>query len=851
MAPPLLSFLSALFILRLYCCVHAQTASLTLGSKLLPSQTPGLVSNGSFQLAFYSTAASPDAYSLGIMYHSIANQTVVWTAGRNVQVGQNAFLQLTLDGNLVLSNNSGPPLWTSNTSNRSVAGATLQADGNLVLLNSTGGNVWQSFDSPTDTLLPGQIFRIGQTLQADAPANTTYTATMEATGNLSLSWNNSSGVYWSSDTSAASYASLQTTTFGLYNAAAQAVRFWLSNDYTENPSALRRVTLDGDGNLKMYSWPTSASAWSVVWQAVEDQCEVEGFCGPNGLCTYNSSGPTCVCLQQAGYTSIDAANPRIGCRAPAAGAAQTCSSATASMVPVNHTFLFSISNPFRYGDADCQTTCLKNQLCIASTAVNDGSGMCRLLVGSSFSGYQELSISSNSFFKVCGSVPPVSTAPPPSSSSSSSSSNRSLVVPVIASILGTLLLIIVLQAAVWYCCCRKNVRFRSQAAQYALLEYASGAPVQFSYRELQGATRNFSEKLGEGGFGAVYRGVLANKTEVGIKQLEGVDQGEKQFRTEVTIIGSTHHMNLVRLCGFCAEGKHRLLVYEFMKNGSLDRYLFGGADDTPNLQWETRFNVLLGTARGITYLHQECRDCIIHCDIKPENILLDENFCAKVSDFGLAKLTNAKDRARSLTTVRGTRGYLAPEWRSNLPITAKTDVFSFGIVVLETISGRKTFDTSITSSDRQSFSEWAFHEYFEHKRVEGVVDSRVREKLDMEEMDRALRVSYWCMQVQPSLRPSMSKVIQMLEGTLPVDIPPMPRSFGELTSEDTALFRALEDYSASRTTRTTSSSLDSFANVAALPRPPLPLPLNQTTSFLVNPSSHTFSISKQPGALSF
>ena len=169
------------------------------------------------------------------------------------------------------------------------------------------------------------------------------------------------------------------------------------------------------------------------------------------------------------------------------------------------------------------------------------------------------------------------------------------------------------------------------------------------------------------GFGAVYKGSISNKM-VAMKQLEGIEQEEKQFRIEVATISSTHHLNLVRLIGFCSEGRHRLLVYEFMKNGSLDVFLF---TESCQLNWEQRFNIAVGTARGITYLHEECRDCIVHCDIKLENILLDSNLNAKVSDFGLAKLISQKDhKLRNLTSLRGTRGYLGREWLANFPITS-------------------------------------------------------------------------------------------------------------------------------------------------------------------------------------
>lgn len=214
-----------------------------------------------------------------------------------------------------------------------------------------------------------------------------------------------------------------------------------------------------------------------------------------------------------------------------------------------------------------------------------------------------------------------------------------------------------------------------------------------------------------------------------------------------------------------------------MKNGSLDSFLFAPENESGKLlSWEHRFIIALGTARGITYLHEECRDCIVHCDIKPENILLDDNYNAKVSDFGLAKLVNPKDhRYRTLTSVRGTRGYLAPEWLANLPITSKSDVYSYGMVLLEMVSGRRNFEVS-SETNGKKFSVWAYEE-FEKGNVGSIVDKKLGEtQLDMDQVTRAIQVSFWCIQEQPSQRPMMGKVVQMLEGIMQIEKPPAPKA---------------------------------------------------------------------------
>lgn len=220
----------------------------------------------------------------------------------------------------------------------------------------------------------------------------------------------------------------------------------------------------------------------------------------------------------------------------------------------------------------------------------DGSGQCYIKTSSFVSGYQSAALPSTSYVKVCNPIVP--NPPPLSEERGKRKKLEGWVVAMV--VFGTLVGLIIIEGSVWWWCCRKSPKFGGLSAQYVVLEYASGAPVQFSYKELQEATRNFKEKLGEGGFGAVYKGILANKTVAAVKQLEGIEQGERQFRMEVATISSTHHLNLVRLIGFCSEGKHRLLVYEFMKNGSLDSFLFStDVQSEKILSWEQRFNIAL------------------------------------------------------------------------------------------------------------------------------------------------------------------------------------------------------------------------------------------------------------------
>ncbi|XP_019450589.1 PREDICTED: uncharacterized protein LOC109352863 [Lupinus angustifolius] len=289
-------------------------------------------------------------------------------------------------------------------------------------------------------------------------------------------------------------------------------------------------------------------------------------------------------------------------------------------------------------------------------------------------------------------------------------------------------------------------------------------PYTFSYSELKNATNDFNldNKLGEGGFGPVYKGTLNDGRVVAVKQLSaGSHQGKSQFITEIATISAVQHRNLVKLYGCCINGSKRLLVYEYLENKSLDQALFG---KSLNLNWSTRFDILLGVARGLTYLHEESRLRIVHRDVKASNILLDYELVPKISDFGLAKLYDDK-KTHISTGVAGTIGYLAPEYAMRGHLTEKADVFSFGVVALELVSGRPNADTSL-EGERMYLLEWAWKLY-ENDRILDLVDSGLSE-FNKEEVKRLVGIALLCTQTSPTLRPPMSRVVAMISGDIEV-----------------------------------------------------------------------------------
>ncbi|CAK9167234.1 unnamed protein product [Ilex paraguariensis] len=740
--------------------------------------------NGTFSLGF-TTDGSTNTYFLAITYNGFP----IWKAGGDPGgvTDSTATLRFLPSGNLQLLNGSTNALvWQSNTAGLGVSAASLNDSGNFDLKNDTV-SVWSTFNNPTDTILPGQNFTTNNILRSGL-----YSFRLLRSGNLTLTWNDSI-VYYNSGLNSSMNINLTSPSLGLQPIGIFSlfdpslpgpVIIAYSSDYVEGTDILRFVKLDGDGNLRIYSSARGSRTEIVRWAAVSDQCEVFGYCGDLGICSYNDTNPVCGCPSE-NFELVDPKDSRKGCKRKVE--IEDCPG-SATMLQLDHAMFLTYppeitSQVFFVGISACRLNCLVSGSCIASTSLADGTGLCYLKVPAFVSGYQSPSLPSTSYLKVCG---PVIPNPSTSLVGIDKDNGWRLHAGIVAVVVvGSLLGLIVLEGGLWFWCCRNSPKFGGLSAQYALLEYASGAPVQFSYQELQKATKGFKDKLGEGGFGAVYRGVLANKTVAAVKQLEGIEQGEKQFRMEVATISSTHHLNLVRLIGFCSEGRHRLLVYEFMKNGSLDNFLFTTEEQSGKLlNWEYRFNIALGTARGITYLHEECRDCIVHCDIKPENILLDENYNAKVSDFGLAKLINSKDhRYRTLTSLR--------------------------MVLLEIVSGKRNFEVS-EETNRKKFSVWAYEE-FEKGNVEAIVDKRLTsQEVDMDQVLRVIQVSFWCIHEQPSQRPMMGKVVQMLEGITEIDKPPGPKAFTEGsvggTSVNASSVSALSTFAASALAPSSSSS---------------------------------------------
>ncbi|GJM93495.1 hypothetical protein PR202_ga10056 [Eleusine coracana subsp. coracana] len=289
-------------------------------------------------------------------------------------------------------------------------------------------------------------------------------------------------------------------------------------------------------------------------------------------------------------------------------------------------------------------------------------------------------------------------------------------------------------------------------------------------------TKSFAHKLGQGGYGAVYRGNLPDGREIAVKMLKDTEGNGEEFMNEVSSISRTSHVNVVTLIGFCLQGSKKALVYEYMSNYSLDKHIFGSnsADPDGSLTGDKLFDIVVGVARGLEYLHNGCKTRIVYFDIKPQNILLDQNFCPKISDFGLAKLCRQKESKISITGARGTIGYIAPEivYRNYGSVSSKSDVYSYGMMVLDMVGAMKRIVVSADSCNKY-FLQWMYDNLDQF-----CVATTCEISNEITELVRKMAIVgfFWCIQFAPTDRPSMRKVLEMLESSS-VDLQMPPEAF--------------------------------------------------------------------------
>lgn len=818
--PMMLSFLFICLSLNNHLSLGADTIS--ANQSLSGDQT--IISNGgNFELGFFTPGnSSRSNYYIGMWYKKVSLRTIVWVANRETPVSDRSSSELRIsDGNLVLFNESQIPIWSTNLNSTSSGPleAQLLDDGNFVLRDGSANSsklLWQSFDNPTHTWLPGgKIAYNNKTKQnmhliswknSENPAPGLFALELQQnTSSYIIRWNKSVP-YWNSgpwDGKIFSWVPEMRANY-IYNFS------YVSNENESyftyslyDPSIISRFVMDISGQIQQLSWLESTKQWNLFWSQPRTQCEVYAFCGPFGICNQQSL-PFCSCLkgfQASSSNSWNLSDFSAGCARKTrlqCGNDSLANGKRDKFLEMPNMKLPDHPQTVAVGSSsECESTCLNNCSCTAY-AYGDH---CSIWIGDLLN-LQQLTSTDTSggtlYLKLAASELP------------NSRNSKAIIIGVV---LGSVAGIAILVGLIAF------VIFRRRRGAIGTAKAVEGSLVAFGYRDLQNVTKNFSEKLGGGGFGSVFKGILPDSTVIAVKKLESISQGEKQFRTEVSTIGTIQHVNLVRLRGFCSEGTKKLLVYDYMPNGSLDSQLFH-EKNSGVLDWNTRYQIALGTARGLVYLHEKCRDCIIHCDIKPENILLDAELCPKVADFGLAKLVG-REFSRVLTTMRGTRGYLAPEWISGVAITTKADVYSYGMMLFEFVSGRRNSEPSADGKIR-FFPTWAASLITQGGDVLSLLDPRLEGNADVEEVTRICRLACWCIQDDETHRPPMGQVVQILEGVLGVNLAPVPRSlqvfvddqehiifFTESSSSQSSQARSNNSNASSQSNTSVSSSLKS------------------------------------------
>ncbi|KAK1307714.1 putative receptor protein kinase ZmPK1 [Acorus calamus] len=794
--PPSQLFLCPLFIISIFLSsfptvspsstTHSKATLINRGSSLYVEHEQDILSSpdGSFSCGFYKVGSN--AFTFSIWFTNSANKTVAWTANRDRPVhSRGSTIAFRGDGSMVLTDVDGTVVWATNTSSTDASKAELLNSGNLVITNPVGSVLWQSFDSPTDTILPSQPIikqaKLVSSIANGALSSGYYSLHFDSDNLLRLRYDGPeiSSMYWPFpdfnvwQNGRTNYNSSRPTVLDDWG------RFSSSdkpefNASDAGPGIKRRLTVDYDGNLRLYSLNDSNGSWKITWEALAQLCYVHGACGRNGICVYDPE-PRCSCPPY--YEMSDDGDWNRGCKPLFNLSSYSPEEDRFIELPHTDFYGFDDSHTTNMSFESCKNICLNDSSCQGFGYRLSGQGHC-YAKGAFFNGYRTPDFAGSLYLRIprsveaskfssfqvsklnCNAIEAYDDYSAASSSGIYVISRRKEIWVYFYGFVSAfgVIEILFIASGWWFLFRRREIPDAVEEGYQMITSQFR----RFTYGELKKATRNFKQELGRGGSGAVYKGILNDKRVVAVKRLEDVTQGEDELWAEVTTIGKINHMNLVRMYGFCSEGKHRLLVYEYLENGSLDKLLF----DRPRKEdtligWKQRFKIVVGVAKGLMYLHHECLEWVIHCDVKPENILLDLDWQPKIADFGLAKLSQRGAPVSDLSRIRGTKGYMAPEWALNLPITGKVDVYSYGVVLLEIMKGKRVSDWEMDmrklvrlvkdkiASDDESW-------------VGDLVEMRLKGELNIKQAETMAVIAFLCVEEDSNRRPTMDAVMENL-----------------------------------------------------------------------------------------
>ncbi|XP_059437183.1 G-type lectin S-receptor-like serine/threonine-protein kinase At1g11330 isoform X2 [Corylus avellana] len=791
--------LSALLVLLSCFCLEFGSATDTITAAKFINDSETIISNGGdFKLGFFSPPNSTNRY-VGIWYAEISVFTVVWVANRNNPLkNSSGILTISEDGNLVVLDGQKKVLWSSNLTNSVVnSSAQLLDSGNLVLRgNTTGTIIWESFQHPSNTIIKNMKIstdvRTGKKVQLTSwkspsdPSIGNFSAGIEVRNIPEIFIWNDSNTYWRSGPWNGQVFIGVPNMYSVYRDGVTLVpdndgTFYFSFSFS-NESFTTQFVLNAQGNLQETHFDTGDDRWVIGWSALNTDCHVYGKCGAFGSCNSQNS-PICSCIRgfepkngeewnRGNWTSGCERRRPLQCERVDNGSDGGKKDGFLKLTMMKVPDLADWSSAL---EEKCRNQCLENCSCIAY-AYDSGIGCMawtRSLIDlQKFSSggvdlyvrlaYSELDKKGN--VKVIVTV--------------------TVIVGVICTGICTYLL--------WrWMANQKEKRkrrmllfdtgeaYKKFSSEDNLEDNVNQVKLQelplFNLQELASATNNFhqSNKLGQGGFGPVYRGKLSNQQEIAVKRLSRASgQGQEEFMNEVVVISKLQHRNLVKLLGCCVEGEEKMLVYEYMPNKSLDTFLFDSIKPKL-LDWRRHFNIIEGISRGLLYLHRDSRLRIIHRDLKASNILLDEELNPKISDFGLARIFGGNEDQANTKRVVGTYGYMSPEYAMEGRFSEKSDVFSFGVLLLEIVSGRRN---SSFYDDEQDMSLLRFAwKMWNANNIVALTDPMIREPCFEMEILRCIHVGLLCVQEFAKDRPTVSIVISMLKSeTLDLPLPKQP-----------------------------------------------------------------------------